>query len=1182
MASNLSHGMKRVLAGVLSLLVVAGNMGLPSNVRGGGLFAKNAIVASAATYSGNIETSTTLQAGDILEPGAMYMADGKTYVLQANGYCTEEHGIYTQGTTNRTLDNLMELNVSRQSDTLGAIGRMPDCYYPYADGAKVDAWVVVSVQSDGNEPWQPQTITLKGYAEPGPFTVTYAANDATSGAVPTDSDSHDKSSEVTVLGNTGNLEKTGCTFVGWKDQSGNIYKAGEKFAITKNTTLSAVWAGSLVGTEVKKGDSIDLTGKYYAYSNVSTANELTNVTLSNFNYYYNSWSFFFDDSEMAGFMISGDETPAPIGFKVVSGEGTYENPYSFALLYEQSASNDAITYLTATWNESTQKVVYTEATASTYTEVASDTTAWSTGTYVVNSNVTISSRITVNGTVNLILCDGAKLTASKGITVNEGNTLNIYGQAGGTGTLTATGAQYCAAIGGYGDFSMNTAETCGTVNIYGGTVNATGNTGVGIGGGSGRSTGGNGGNVIVYGGIVTATGQYAAGIGGGTASMSGGNGGNVTIYGGTVNANGGQNGEQWCFGIGGGYGMNVQQYGDNGTLTLGAGLALQNSTNNSTWTTVEASNGDYTRAQYMRTVKPTVTSAPTPISGLTYSESELTLVQEGTAENGTMQYALGTNATTAPTTGWSTSIPTGTDAGTYYVWYKAVNGSAESEAGCVTVKIKAKNSFTTTAVANSWLQYDGNPKNLLYTVPVAAEGTVQYKVDDGDWSATPPTATDAGNYTVYIKAPATDNYAEYIDRVVVSISKGQMTVNPPTAANSAYTGGAVDLLSTLPSIVKGNTTDSVLYAVTGADGNPSSSDFSTSEPTATAVGNYIVWYKVAGNDNYNDYSDYIGASITNATLTGITAENYTGTYNGQPHGITLTGVPTDATISYRTSASGEYNLTSNPTFTDVGTYTVYYKVTKDNYYDETGSATVTINKATPSITLENDQTYNGSAKPLISSVSYAGGTTLFLCVKDANDTSPQMAWTRYEDASSLTDNSFKRTDAGTYNVYYYNERTAPTDITEGTLVGSVTISNGTLSGIIATGYNDTYDGTAHTITVNAPEGATVKYCLTESGDYQTDPITFTDATDGEQTVYYKVEKANYNTVSGSATVNISKAALTVTAKPKTITYGDAPANNGVEYSGFVNNETSAALVGTLGYTYSYTQYGDVTSATLNG
>lgn len=59
----------------------------------------------------------------------------------------------------------------------------------------------------------------------------------------------------------------------------------------------------------------------------------------------------------------------------------------------------------------------------------------------------------------------------------------------------------------------------------------------------------------------------------------------------------------------------------------------------------------------------------------------------------------------------------------------------------------------------------------------------------------------------------------------------------------------------------------------------------------------------------------------------------------------------------------------------------------------------------------------------------------------------------------------------------------------------------------------------------------------------------------------------------SGTFTIGKATLTVTAKAKTITYGDAPANAGVTYDGFVNGETENVLGGSLAYDYTYSQYG---------
>lgn len=54
------------------------------------------------------------------------------------------------------------------------------------------------------------------------------------------------------------------------------------------------------------------------------------------------------------------------------------------------------------------------------------------------------------------------------------------------------------------------------------------------------------------------------------------------------------------------------------------------------------------------------------------TEQPLVTVDDSTLVGGEMQYAIGTNETTAPTSGWSTSIPNATNSGTYYVWYKVV------------------------------------------------------------------------------------------------------------------------------------------------------------------------------------------------------------------------------------------------------------------------------------------------------------------------------------------------------------------------------------------------------------------------------------------------------------------------------------------------------------------------------
>lgn len=80
------------------------------------------------------------------------------------------------------------------------------------------------------------------------YTVTYNGNGATSGTAPTDSNGYAQGATVTVLGNTGNLTRTGYTFAGWNtaaEGSGTSYTAGATFAMgTANVILYARWTAN--------------------------------------------------------------------------------------------------------------------------------------------------------------------------------------------------------------------------------------------------------------------------------------------------------------------------------------------------------------------------------------------------------------------------------------------------------------------------------------------------------------------------------------------------------------------------------------------------------------------------------------------------------------------------------------------------------------------------------------------------------------------------------------------------------------------------------------------------------------------------------------------------------------------------------------------------------------------------
>ena len=121
----------------------------------------------------------------------------------------------------------------------------------------------------------------------------------------------------------------------------------------------------------------------------------------------------------------------------------------------------------------------TEQSCTEYTELTESTngSAGLTGWYVVKGTVNKEGLIGIAGgkTLNLILCEGATLNLQNTLYLMGGATLNIYGQSGGTGTLTAKSRNHNPGIG----LVYNTNAYNGTVNIYGGTVIAQSDGGAG-------------------------------------------------------------------------------------------------------------------------------------------------------------------------------------------------------------------------------------------------------------------------------------------------------------------------------------------------------------------------------------------------------------------------------------------------------------------------------------------------------------------------------------------------------------------------------------------------------------------------------------------------------------------------------------------------------------------------------
>ena len=165
------------------------------------------------------------------------------------------------------------------------------------------------------------------------------------------------------------------------------------------------------------------------------------------------------------------------------------------------------------------------------------------------------------------------------------------------------------------------------------------------------------------------------------------------------------------------------------------------------------------------------------------------------------------------------------------------------------------------------------------------------------------------------------------------------------------------------------------------------------------------------------------------------------------------------------------------------------------------------------------------------------------------------------------------TDAGIYTVYY-TASAANHDSVSGSF--EIEIKNASITGVDAAGYTGIYDGKSHgikiTLTGNAGDGE-ILYGESEDNCTLTESPVYKNT--GSYTVYYTVTKKNFDTISGSATVAITPAQLTVTAESRNVTYKDEPPVYSSTFEGFVNGENTEVLGGTLSYECAYAAGSDV-------
>ena len=242
---------------------------------------------------------------------------------------------------------------------------------------------------------------------------------------------------------------------------------------------------------------------------------------------------------------------------------------------------------------------------------------------------------------------------------------------------------------------------------------------------------------------------------------------------------------------------------------------------------------------------------------LTYAGQAQELVTAGEAKGGTMQYALGKSESNIPTSGWSESIPTGTEAGDYFVWYKAKGDSSHSNSvpKCVTVTIEKAPSTVTIepTVEIKTLISSGEPQELI-TAGEAAGGTMQYAVgtsestapDDG-WITEIPKVTDPGTYYIWYKVVGDKNHEDTEPSYA-----GATTIIENHSDNVL----AIDFekgIATVKDDVSGGTTEIPLYIIT--EGltyrmyNPNSGEhFYTKDPEEAELLVQLGWIHESGSD----------------------------------------------------------------------------------------------------------------------------------------------------------------------------------------------------------------------------------------------------------------------------------------------------------------------------------------------
>ena len=162
-----------------------------------------------------------------------------------------------------------------------------------------------------------------------------------------------------------------------------------------------------------------------------------------------------------------------------------------------------------------------------------------------------------------------------------------------------------------------------------------------------------------------------------------------------------------------------------------------------------------------------------------------------------------------------------------------------------------------------------------------------------------------------------------------------------TDSSITYTGETVDVSQYFS--IDNNAGAATYTLVTGTNGGTGKGTLSGTTLTVTQTGTFKIKVSTVANGIFAAGEKTVTLTVDNGTIL-YTATDYSTTYDGQPYSISVSVTnPEGAAVTY--STDGITYGSDNPSFSNEGTYTVYYRITKDNYTTVEGSKTVTINKS---------------------------------------------------------------------------------------------------------------------------------------------------------------------------------------------------------------------------------------------